>query len=92
MSNIIERKSQRNNTSTTAGNLETSNTQHQIISSVQNVRSMRHEELAEEREKKERMCNIIIHGKCENKEQIEDTEFIKSMINVVGCNVKPISQ
>ena len=81
--------------STTAGIFETSNKQHEIIPSVQNFRSLmmstRNEELAEEKDKKERSCNIIIHGKDENKEEKDDSEFVKNMINVIGCNVTPKS-
>ena len=71
--------------STAAGTVENNTTQgipHQIIPSAQNFRSLmmstRNEELAEEKDKKERMCNIIIHGKGENKEQTEDSEFINN--------------
>ena len=86
---------QKSYASTTAGNSETSNKQHQKIPSVQNFRSLmmsaRNEELAEEKDKKERMCNIIIHGKGEDSEQIADPDFVKDMIRVIGCNVTPKS-
>ena len=42
----------------------------------------RNEELAEQKEKKERSCNIIINGTEENKEQSDDALFVKNMIHI----------
>ena len=51
--------------------------------------TMRNEELAEQREKKERFCNIIIHGREESKEQSDNTLFVNNMIQKIRGNVTP---
>ena len=45
--------------------------------------------LAEQRKKKEGSCNIIIHGREENKEQSDDALFVNNMTQKVCGNVKP---
>ena len=45
----------------------------------------RNEELAEEKEKKERMKNMIIHGKDEGKGKEEALEFLNDMLEIIGC-------
>ena len=51
--------------------------------------TMQNEELAEQREKKERFCNIIIHGREENKEQSDNNLFVNNMIQKIRGNVTP---
>ena len=52
---------------------------HAITPTTKNV--------AEQREKKERSCNIIIHGRKKSMEQSGDTLFINNMIQEVCGNV-----
>ena len=52
----------------------------------------RNKELAEQREKKERTCNKIMHGREENKEQSDDALqalFVTNLIQQVCSNVTP---
>ena len=53
--------------------------------------STKNEELAEQRDKESRMCNIIIHGKEENENQQDDDLFVKSFMQTVSESVTPKS-
>ena len=86
-------KSNRTYASTTSGEntdmesiQETRN--HQMTPIAENFRSImmstRNEELAEQKDKKERACNIIIHGREENNEQRNDTLFVNSFLELVS--------
>mgnify|MGYP001147636944 CR=1 FL=1 len=57
--------------------------------------STRNEEIMEERDRKQRINNIIIHGKEENSEKKDDITFVKKLIQVCECDtveVKNISR
>ena len=71
------------------------NTQQQKINQMKNatedfrtiMMSTRNEELAEEREKKLRSCNIIIHGSDENNpEKPDDNFFVNNMFLRIGLD------
>ena len=47
----------------------------------------RNDELAEQREKKEQSCDMIIQRREENKEQSDDALFVSNMIQQVCGNV-----
>ena len=94
--NLIEEKLNTNCTeksyaSTTKGitNNETTTITNPNKAVVPNFRSImmstRNEELAEQRDKKARESNIIIHGKEEIKEQ-DDSNFAQSLIQAIGVN------
>ena len=50
--------------------------------------STRNEELMEERDRKQRISNIIIHGKEENSEKTDDMTFVKKLIEISECTVE----
>lgn len=86
-------------TGETSSDLSNDNVQEthnrQITPVVQELRSImmstRNEEMAEQREKKERVCNIIIHGKEESDQQNGDRAFVSRMIQLVSVGIKPKS-
>ena len=53
--------------------------------------STRNEELAELRDKKERSCNIIIHGKEESTGQQSDVLFVNKMMEQISTDITPKS-
>ena len=71
-------------------NSEKNEKEQQLVPGTQNFRSLmmsaRNEELAEEKDRNERSCNIIIHGKSESNEQKDDVEFVQTMVKVMECN------
>ena len=100
--NLIERKINVTNTtdngglsykSVDSGNLK--GLQKEIGNKVNNtvtenfrsiMMSTRNEELAEEREKRKRSCNIIIHGKEEkNTENLDDVTFVDMLLITTEC-------
>ena len=66
---------------------------NQIKTTTENYRSLmmstRNEELAEQREKRERACNIIVHGREENNDLQPDNHFIQRLLQNIDENVSP---
>ena len=60
------------------------NKSSQKQSSVDNFRSImmatRNAEIAEQKDRKERACNLIIHGREENKNNVSDASFVKKFM------------
>ena len=69
-------------------NITKINSTKPVISNFRSIMmATKNEELAEERDKKARECNIIIHGKDENKETQSDEDFIKGFIREIDENI-----
>ena len=68
---------------------------HKIKPTIENFRTImmktKNEELAEQKDKKERACNIIMHGKEDGDNKQEDVSFVNTLLQTVGGNITPKS-